>query len=116
MVNARKTTGEVFVEFTKSICPVCKCVVDAQINIRDGKVYLRKRCREHGEFEAVVYGDAEMYIESTRFNKPGTIPLRAQMSGVPVADVVPNAVPLQPLLSTSPHGSKFAADRTAVRE
>ena len=78
MVNARKTTGEVFVEDTKSICPVCKVVVDAQVNIRDSKVYLRKRCREHGEFEAVVYGDADMFLESTRFNKPGTIPLQFQ--------------------------------------
>jgi uncharacterized radical SAM superfamily Fe-S cluster-containing enzyme len=78
MVNARSTTGEVFVEYTKSICPVCKDVVDAQVNIRDGKVYLRKRCREHGEFEAVVYGDAEMYVDSTRFNKPGVMPLHFQ--------------------------------------
>lgn len=66
---------EVFVEYTKSICPVCKTVVDAQVNIRDGKVYLRKRCREHGVFEALVYGDAQMYLDSARFNKPGTIPL-----------------------------------------
>jgi 7,8-dihydro-6-hydroxymethylpterin dimethyltransferase len=78
MVNARKTTGEVFVEYTKSICPVCKVVIDAQVNIRDGKVFLRKRCREHGEFEALVYGDAEMYVASSRFNKPGTIPLQFQ--------------------------------------
>ncbi|WP_043267190.1 radical SAM protein [Streptomyces sp. CT34] len=66
---------EVFVEFTKSICPMCKAPVDAQVNIRENKVYLRKRCREHGEFEALVYGDAEEYLASARFNKPGTIPL-----------------------------------------
>lgn len=69
---------EVFVEYTKSICPVCKVVVDAQVNLRDGKVYLRKRCREHGGFEALVYGDADAYMESARFNKPGTIPLQTQ--------------------------------------
>lgn len=28
---------EVFFEFTRSICPVCKTVVDAQVNIRAGK-------------------------------------------------------------------------------
>jgi 7,8-dihydro-6-hydroxymethylpterin dimethyltransferase len=69
---------EVFIEYTKSICPVCKVVVDAQVNVRDDKVYLRKRCREHGEFEALVYGDARMYFDSVRFNKPGTIPLEFQ--------------------------------------
>ncbi|MDI3406229.1 radical SAM protein [Streptomyces cavernicola] len=75
----RKTDrDEVFVEFTKSICPMCKTPVDAQVNIRENKVYLRKRCREHGEFEALVYGDAEEYLASSRFNKPGTIPLTFQ--------------------------------------
>jgi len=69
---------EVFVEYTKSICPVCKVVVDAQVNIRDNKVYLRKRCRDHGRFEALVYGDAQAYLGSARFNKPGTIPLAFQ--------------------------------------
>jgi uncharacterized radical SAM superfamily Fe-S cluster-containing enzyme len=69
---------EVFVEFTKSICPMCKTPVDAQVNIREHKVYLRKRCREHGEFEALVYGDAEEYLGSARFNKPGTVPLTFQ--------------------------------------
>ncbi|TQF02797.1 radical SAM protein [Kitasatospora acidiphila] len=69
---------EVFLEFTKSICPVCKAVVDAQVNIRQDKVYLRKRCKEHGRFEALVYGDAQQYLDSARFNKPGTLPLAFQ--------------------------------------
>ena len=71
----KRDRDEVFVEYTKSICPVCKVVLDAQVNIREDKVYLRKRCREHGQFEALVYGDAQAYLGSARFNKPGTIPL-----------------------------------------
>ncbi|MGP4088086.1 radical SAM protein [Streptomyces sp. KR55] len=74
----KQDRGEVFIEFTKSICPLCKTPVDAQVNIRDNKVYLRKRCREHGGFEALVYGDAEEYLASARFNKPGTLPLAFQ--------------------------------------
>jgi hypothetical protein len=77
-VKVKRDRDEVFVEYTKSICPVCKVVVDAQVNIRGGKVYLRKRCKEHGWFEALVYGDAQMYLDSARFNKPGTIPLTFQ--------------------------------------
>ncbi len=65
----------VFYELTRSICPVCRAVIDAQILIRDNKVYMRKRCSEHGLFEALVYGDAGMYTQSAKFNKPGTIPL-----------------------------------------
>jgi uncharacterized radical SAM superfamily Fe-S cluster-containing enzyme len=74
----RVDRDEVFLEYTKSICPICKVVVDAEINVRDNKVYLRKRCREHGSFEALIYGDAEMYAALLRFNKPGTLPLRTQ--------------------------------------
>ncbi|GIH19555.1 radical SAM protein [Rugosimonospora africana] len=77
-VLRKQDRDEVFIEYTKSICPVCKVVVDGQVNIRDGKVYLRKRCRDHGVFEALVYGDAQMYLDSARFNKPGTIPLSFQ--------------------------------------
>jgi 7,8-dihydro-6-hydroxymethylpterin dimethyltransferase len=69
---------EVFLELTRSICPVCKTTVDAEVNARDDQVFLRKRCREHGEFEARVYGDARMYLDIQRFNKPGRRPLRTQ--------------------------------------
>ena len=58
--NGKQDRDEVFIEYTKSICPVCKVVVDAQVNIRAGKVYLRKRCGAHGGFEALVYGDAQV--------------------------------------------------------
>jgi uncharacterized radical SAM superfamily Fe-S cluster-containing enzyme len=78
VAEQKRDRDEVFVEYTKSICPVCKVVLDAQVNIRQDKVYLRKRCKEHGEFEALVYGDAQAYLASTRFNKPGTIPLTFQ--------------------------------------
>ncbi|MDV6013642.1 radical SAM protein [Haloechinothrix sp. LS1_15] len=76
--GGKRDRDEVFVEFTKSICPVCKVPVDAQVNIRDGKVYLRKRCAHHGWFEALTYSDAEAYLSSSRFNKPGTVPLTFQ--------------------------------------
>ena len=69
---------EIFLEYTKSICPVCKTVIDAEVNVWDNKVVLRKRCTEHGKFEALLYSDAQMYFDSMRFNKPGTIPLETQ--------------------------------------
>ncbi len=69
---------EVFLEYTKSICPVCKTVIDAEVNVKDNKVFLRKRCKEHGKFEALLYSDAEMYFAAMRYNKPGTIPLEFQ--------------------------------------
>jgi len=66
----------VFYELTRSICPICRRVIDAQVILRDEQVFMRKRCPEHGPFEALVYGDAEAYVKQTRYNKPGTIPLK----------------------------------------
>ncbi len=65
----------VFYELTRSICPVCTRVIDAQVHLKDNKVYMRKRCPEHGFFEGLVYGDAKMYVDSLKYNKPGSIPL-----------------------------------------
>jgi 7,8-dihydro-6-hydroxymethylpterin dimethyltransferase len=65
----------VFHELTRSICPTCRRVIDAQILLRDNKVYMRKRCPDCGPFEALVYADAQAYTTFSRYNKPGTIPL-----------------------------------------
>ncbi len=62
-------------ELTRSICPTCKIVIDAQVLLRAGKVYMRKRCPEHGWFEGLVSSDADSYVAGARFNKPGTLPL-----------------------------------------
>ena len=67
---------EIFWELTRSICPDCRRVVDAQILLRDGRVIMRKRCPDHGWFEALVFGDADLYTRIARFNKPGTLPQR----------------------------------------
>ena len=71
----KRDADYVFYELTRSICPTCRRVIDAQILIRDNRVFMRKRCPAHGLFEALVYSDATLYTNSSKFNKPGTIPL-----------------------------------------
>ncbi len=66
---------EIFWEFTRSICPTCKRLIDAQILLRDNRVVMRKRCPAHGWFEALVFSDAQLYTDIARYNKPGTLPL-----------------------------------------
>ncbi len=66
--------NHVFHEITRSLCPECRQVIDAQVLIRDGAVYLRKRCPEHGWSEALVSSDADWHLDSLRYNKPGAIP------------------------------------------
>ncbi|TMG68626.1 MAG: radical SAM protein [Chloroflexi bacterium] len=67
---------EIFWELTRSICPECRKVIDAKILLRGGRVIMRKRCSDHGWFEALVFSDADLYTRIQRFNKPGTIPLK----------------------------------------
>ena len=67
---------EIFWELTRSICPECRKVIDAKILLVDGRVIMRKRCRDHGSFDALVFSDAELYTRIQRYNKPGTLPLR----------------------------------------
>jgi uncharacterized radical SAM superfamily Fe-S cluster-containing enzyme len=74
-VRKKHDADYVFYELTRSICPNCRRVIDAHILLRENKVYMRKRCPEHGLCEALVYGDASAYTSSTKFNKPGTFPL-----------------------------------------
>ena len=71
----KRDADYVFHELTRSICPDCRRVIDAWVLLRDNKVYMRKRCPEHGVHEGLVYGDAEAYVSLSRFNKPGTLPL-----------------------------------------
>jgi len=63
---------------TQSICPRCGVVLDAQLVVRDGRVVLTRSCPDHGRFTAVVYGDAERYLQIQRFDKPGEEPLERQ--------------------------------------
>jgi len=77
-LTGRTSHDSVFLELTRSICPVCRRSLDAEVQARAGRVFLRKRCPQHGEFEALVYGDAERYVEIQRYNKPGERPLRLQ--------------------------------------
>src|SRR5918995_3887980 len=68
--------GEILHELTRSICPVCRAAIDAQVLLRDDQVFPRKRCPDHGWFEGLIYADARAYVEQAKFNKPGQAPLR----------------------------------------
>lgn len=44
-----------------SLCPECLAVIEAAIEKRDGRVLIRKKCKTHGQFEDLYYGDAKTY-------------------------------------------------------
>ena len=56
---------------TKSLCPECKQLIDAEVFTKDNKVLMKKKCKKHGNFMCLLSSDAEYYENSLRFNKPG---------------------------------------------
>jgi len=73
-MQATVSRDSLYLDFTRSICPVCKVLIDAEILIRNNRVIMRKRCKEHGWFETLLSSDAKYYRWALQFNKPGTLP------------------------------------------
>jgi len=71
----RAVSDSIFYELTRSMCPKCKKLIDAEIHLKDGQVIMRKRCDEHGRFEVLISPNADTYLDQLRYNKPGDIPL-----------------------------------------
>lgn len=57
---------------TRSLCPICRNVLDAEIFEEDGKVWIRRTCPEHGEAKNLYWSDAEMYRRFETFERIGT--------------------------------------------
>jgi len=72
--TTKEERDTLYFDFTRSICPICLTLIDAQVLIRDNRVIMKKRCKEHGQFEVLLSSDADYYRWSLKFNKPGTLP------------------------------------------
>jgi len=57
------TEDEKLVRVTHSLCPVCYRLLPATIFEKEGKLFIRKICPEHGEFEDLYYGDSSLYYK-----------------------------------------------------
>jgi len=66
---------DIYFTSTRSLCPVCRRLIDAKIIFRDGKVYFKKFCPEHGFSEVLICSSSDWYLKSLSIIKPGTIPL-----------------------------------------
>ena len=66
---------------TQSICPVCRKPLDAVYLSEGGKVFLRKTCREHGEFESNIAGAEEDFLKWMAYPVINVPPKTAQTSG-----------------------------------
>jgi uncharacterized radical SAM superfamily Fe-S cluster-containing enzyme len=62
-----------FLGTTRSLCPACRRLVDAKIIVRQGRVYFRKHCPEHGTVEDLVCSDVA-YFDRHELSQPARLP------------------------------------------
>ncbi|MBT1689474.1 radical SAM protein [Dawidia soli] len=63
-----------YYDFTLSLCPTCLKRVDAKIVFEDNKVYMLKRCPEHGPSTVIIADDVAYYKNIRNYNKPSETP------------------------------------------
>ncbi|MBC6995167.1 radical SAM protein [Neolewinella lacunae] len=65
-----------YYDFTLSLCPHCLRRVEAKIVFEDDKVWMRKRCPEHGLQRVMIATDVEYYKQIRNYNKASEYPNR----------------------------------------
>jgi len=63
--------GEKHLRYVSTLCPYCQRLLPGRVFERDGKVYIRRICPEHGEIEELYYGDAKLYHRMMRYEETG---------------------------------------------
>ncbi|MBL7160399.1 MAG: radical SAM protein [Candidatus Aenigmarchaeota archaeon] len=71
-------SGAKILKFHQSLCPGCAeeakwsgLLVDAVTFEKGGKVWMKKRCNEHGVFKEVIWSDWDLYKKAEQFQDPG---------------------------------------------
>jgi 7,8-dihydro-6-hydroxymethylpterin dimethyltransferase len=70
-VPTRKYT---YYDFTLSLCPECLKRIDAKIVFEEEKVFMLKRCPEHGASKVLIADDIAYYKNIRNYNKPSETP------------------------------------------
>ncbi len=65
-----------YFDFTLSICPTCLRRVEAKIIFENGRVYMLKRCPDHGTLKVLISTEIDYYKRCRETIKPGERPLR----------------------------------------
>lgn len=63
-----------YYDFTLSLCPECLKRIDAKIVFEDGKVFMLKRCPDHGNSRVLIADDIAYYKNIRNYNKPSETP------------------------------------------
>ena len=56
---------------TRSLCPTCHPVIDAEIVEEEGKIWLNRICHEHGKFQNLYWSDPALYHRFDQYDAVG---------------------------------------------
>jgi uncharacterized radical SAM superfamily Fe-S cluster-containing enzyme len=56
---------------TQSLCPECLELLDAEVYEQGGKVWIRKTCAHHGEFNELYWGSSDLYKRAMQYARDG---------------------------------------------
>jgi hypothetical protein len=68
---ALKTNEIILPSKTRSLCPECKSIIEANIYEENGRVMIDKECKVHGYFKDVYWGDVGLFKKASRFQAKG---------------------------------------------
>lgn len=56
---------------TKSLCPECLSVIDAEVYEDKGRIMIKKECKKHGVFDSTYWGSNEIYKRASESDFKG---------------------------------------------
>jgi len=56
---------------TRTLCPSCNTVLDAEIVEEEGKIWLKRTCKDHGDFRNLYWSDPAMYHRFGKYDSIG---------------------------------------------
>ena len=56
---------------TRSLCPLCRLAIDAEVVEDEGKIWLNSTCPEHGYFHNLYWSDAALYHRFEQYDAIG---------------------------------------------
>ena len=57
-----------FIKKTTSLCPTCFKPVEAEVYEKDGKIWIKKECPEHGTFDNTYWTNADLYKRVSNYD------------------------------------------------
>jgi 7,8-dihydro-6-hydroxymethylpterin dimethyltransferase len=68
---------------TRTLCPICRTAIDADIVEEEGKIWLNRTCPQHGYFHNIYWSDPALYHRFEQYDSVGSGITNPQSSAPP---------------------------------